>query len=90
MRLLTVDDCVAIALDAHHQVILAGTLGSVAVMVARRRKPANVGRVDRAYQRVLSCMRENGSRNDEQVLSGKALRELQWLCQANHPEEKTS
>jgi hypothetical protein len=77
--LLTIDDRKAVTADTHHQMVLPRALGSIPVMMASRREPADIGRIDRTNQGVLSCMREDRSRYDEHILSGKAFNELQRL-----------
>ena len=79
--MLTINNREAMAADAHHQMILSPTFGPIPVMMAGRRKPADISRIDRANQRVLFCMREDRSRNDEHILSGKAFPEFQRLNQ---------
>jgi hypothetical protein len=90
MRLLAIDDCVTMTAGAHHQVILTSTPWPVSVMVPGRRKPADIRRVNRTDQRMLSRMGQDRARDDEHVLPGKAFPELYRLCQGMLPTRKTS
>ena len=76
VRLLAFHYDVAVAINAHHQVILPGTFGSVTVMVGRYREPANIGRIHGAHQRMLPREHQRGTWNDEHILTREALAKL--------------
>ena len=63
----------AMTVDAHHEVVLPGTLCSVSIVVAGTRKPAYVRGVDRADQRVALRTRKDWPRDYVHVLAREAV-----------------